>query len=78
MALPVTRVEIADHIAGAFGHGSVTRDDLIGEAVRTGARDAVIHLLRRLPVGPFRDMRQLWPALPDVPIEPEAQERVER
>jgi hypothetical protein len=77
MALPVTRVEIADHIAGAFGRGPVTRDDLIREAVRTGARDAVIRLLRRVPAGPFRDMRQIWPALPGVPVEPEAPERVE-
>lgn len=34
-------------------------------------------LLRRVPAGPFRDMRQIWPALPGVPVEPEAPERVE-
>lgn len=69
--MPATRVEIADHIADAFGHGPVGRDDLIAAALRSGARPEVIDTLRRLPPGPFREMRQLWPALPGVPIEPD-------
>jgi hypothetical protein len=43
----------------------------VGAAETTGARPAVLHALRRLPMGPFHDLRQLWPALQDVPIEPE-------
>jgi hypothetical protein len=47
----------------------------VGAAERTGARPAVLHVLRRLPMGPFHDLRQLWPALPGVPIEPEPANR---
>jgi hypothetical protein len=68
--VPATRVEIAQHIANVFTGTPVTRNQIVGAAERTGARPAVLHVLRGLPMGPFHDLRQLWPALPDVPIEP--------
>jgi hypothetical protein len=69
--VPATRVEIAEHVAGAFAAGPVSRDDLLATARATGARRAVVQVLEQLRGGPFHEMRQLWPALPEVPIEPE-------
>ena len=69
--MPATRIEIAAHVGNVFAGGAVTRDQLVAAAQSTGARPAVVQVLERLSRGPFYEMRQLWPELPDVPIEPE-------
>ena len=65
-----TRVEIAEHIAFVFTGTAVTRDHIVTAAETTGARKAVLDVLERLPDGPFHNLRQLWPSLADIAIEP--------
>jgi hypothetical protein len=69
MTTMTSRVEIADHVEEAFRHGPATREDLLGEAVRTGARPAVIDVLGRLPERPYPTLRELWADLPGLPVE---------
>jgi hypothetical protein len=66
----VTRVEVVDHIGGAFAAGPLSRSDLIVEAQRVGARPAVVELLGQLPDHKFTRPNELWTNLRDVPIEP--------
>lgn len=68
--MPATRIEIAEHTAEAFTGATVTREQLLAVATQTGARPAVLRVLERLPDVPFHELRELWPDLPDVPIEP--------
>ncbi|HEX8804097.1 MAG TPA: DUF2795 domain-containing protein [Acidimicrobiales bacterium] len=65
----VTRVEVIDHIGGAFSAGPLTRSDLLSEAQRAGARPAVIELLGQLPDRKFTRPHELWNDLGHVPIE---------
>jgi len=65
---PVTRVELLDHIEAAFADGSARRDDLLQTAIETHARSEVLEMLRRLPDSEFRQPRDLWQELVDVPI----------
>jgi hypothetical protein len=65
----VTRVEVIDHIGGAFNGGALTRFDLQNVARRHGARSAVIDLLGTLPDRRFTRPHELWNDLRDVPIE---------
>jgi len=71
-ALTVTRLEIAEHVASGFIGSPLTREQLVALAHRSGAQLAVERILQQLPDGQFQDVRQLWPALPDMPIEPAA------
>lgn len=70
--MPATRIEIAEHTAEAFTGATVTRDQLLEIATQTGARPAVLRVLERLQDGPFHELRELWPDLSGVPIEPES------
>jgi hypothetical protein len=67
--LPVSRVEIVEHVATTFMGTPVSREQLVESARQAGARPAVLQLLEQLSGGPFREVRELWPAMPDVPIE---------
>lgn len=67
--MPISRVEIADHVRDVFEHGPVTRTELLAQAADHGARPAVLHTLGRLPDRIYRDLRELWQDIPDVPIE---------
>ena len=69
--MPVTRVEIVEHIGAAFASAPIGRGELLTLARQGGARPAVLKVLEELPDGPFRKVRDLWPALPDIPIEPD-------
>lgn len=71
-ALPVTRLEIVEHVAAAFDGEPTARDQLLALACQRGARPAVLRALEELPHGPFRQVRDLWPLLPDMPLEPES------
>lgn len=66
---PVTRVEVVDHLASAFGGGPLTKHALACEAERAGARPEVLKLLRGLPDRRFSRPQDLWTELPQVPIE---------
>ena len=67
----VTRVEIATHLAPLFTGELVTRDEVLAAAVQSGARadERWLATLERLPDQPFVELRDLWPALPEVAIE---------
>jgi hypothetical protein len=67
--LTTSRTEIADHIADVFRGGAVTKHDLIGVAKDRGASAEVVAALHRLPEGSYRELRTLWPHLPQLPIE---------
>ena len=66
---PVTRTEIADHLADAFATGPATRADLVGVATRIGAREEVVVVLQTLPDGPYHRLQELWRDLAHVPVE---------
>lgn len=65
---PVTRMELLDHVEGAFTTVPATRGDLLKAAVNTEARPEVLAVLRRLPDVQFRRAHDLWEELGDVPI----------
>lgn len=65
----VTRVEIAGAVGDAFGVRSVTRAELVEQAVAAGARPVVVTMLRSLPERRFNDLRQLWDDLPEMPVQ---------
>lgn len=70
--MPVTREELADHVGGAFGHGTVTRASLIACAAASGARPEVVQVIGILPNGGlYARLRDLWPDLPGVPVDAE-------
>jgi len=73
--MSTSRVEIADCVGAAFGGGPQRRDQLIAAGRAGGAEDAVVRVLQRLPAGPFRTLRDLWPELPGLPVEPAPPER---
>jgi hypothetical protein len=64
-----SRTEIADHLADAFDGGAATKHDLICAAQDRGASHAVVVVLHTLPEGRYRELRSLWPHLPQLPIE---------
>ncbi|WP_165985214.1 hypothetical protein [Streptomyces sp. YIM 98790] len=65
----VTRMEIADHLAGAFPQdGGLDRDALLAAAAC--ARPEVLTILRTLPEQRrYTTLRQLWEDLPHIPVE---------
>jgi len=68
--MPITRAEIADHVAAAFDAAPVSREALLAAAAASGARPGVLASLGRLPSASFRELRDLWPILADLPVEP--------
>ncbi|MGH9182450.1 MAG: DUF2795 domain-containing protein [Acidimicrobiales bacterium] len=67
---PVTRVEIVDHLEGAFNGSPLERDDLVDAATAAGARPQVVETLRGLPERHrFHHPRELWQHLGEVPVE---------
>lgn len=66
--MPVTRVEIVDHVEGAFFGEPVGREALIAEALHTSGRATVVSILRTLPDRSYSQVRDLWSDLRDIPI----------
>lgn len=64
----LTRIEIADLVADAFGPDGATRAELLATATAKGAHPLVLEKLRELPDQRFRTMRALWDFIPEVPI----------
>lgn len=67
--MTVTRVEIATNLTQLFTGELVTRAEVLAAAIHAGARPEVVATLQRLPDQRFSELRELWPALPEVPIE---------
>jgi hypothetical protein len=66
MTAEVTRIEIADQLAGLFANGAVSKHDmLIAAAV---ARPEVLEVLSALPDRRYTELRQVWEDLPRVPV----------
>jgi hypothetical protein len=64
-----TRVEIADLLRDQF-HGPLrSKAELVETARAVGASEAVLQALERLPERRYGGLRDLWPCLPDIPIE---------
>lgn len=66
--MTVTRTQIAEHIAEAWRVTPATRADLLDAAVSNQAPPAVLEMLHRLPEENYRQLRQLWRHLADVPV----------
>jgi hypothetical protein len=64
-----SRVEIADVLRDSLAGPLRSRSELVETARAAGARDAVVRVLERLPDRRFGNLRDLWPCLPDIPIE---------
>jgi hypothetical protein len=65
----VSRTEIADCIEQAFAGAPVSSAELVAYASDHGARKRVLEVLGRLDAGVYRDLRDLWGELGDVPVE---------
>lgn len=65
----VTRIDIADLIADAFGPTGADRSALLATAAEKGAHPAVLEKLAELPDHRFRSMRELWNHIPEVPVD---------
>ncbi len=65
----VCRTEIADCLENAFNSAPLTPDALVEFAESNGARPQVIGVLGRLHEDAYRNIRELWRELADVPLE---------
>jgi uncharacterized protein DUF2795 len=65
-----TRVEIADVLRSRLDGPLRSKAELLETARSLGARDAVMEALERLPDRKYSGLRDLWPCLPGIPIEP--------
>ncbi|MBV7697448.1 DUF2795 domain-containing protein [Streptomyces sp. TRM70350] len=66
MAEEVTRIEIADRLAGLFANGAVSKHDMLIAAA--DARPEVLEVLSALPDRRYTELRQVWEDLPRVPV----------
>lgn len=65
----VCRIEIADCVEDAFSGTTLSPDDLVEYAAEHGARPPVLQVLARLHGSDYRELRELWSELADVPVE---------
>lgn len=65
----VTRLEIASHVESAFDGSPIERDQLLTCAGEHGARREVMAVLSRLQPRSYRQLRDLWGELADIPVE---------
>ena len=66
----VSRTEIAGCVEDAFANAPLSSNDLVDYASDHGARAPVLKELGRLHGSTYRDLRELWGELGDVPLEP--------
>jgi hypothetical protein len=64
----ITRMTIGRLLEGAFDRGPASRDEVIEEARANGADREAIAALERLSRPNYRELRDLWRELPDVPV----------
>lgn len=67
--MPVTRVEIADHVRAAFALGPATRRARVAAAAGSHARHEVLRVLEGLPNRSYQELRHLWGDLPEMPVD---------
>lgn len=68
--MPATRVEVVECLSPVVSGRPLERDQLVAAALSTGARQAVLDLLRSLPARrQFSHVRDIWAYLPEVPID---------
>ena len=65
---PVTREEIVETISTCFTKGQAQRNDLLLTVHERNARPELVETIERLPNRTFRQVRDLWMALPEVPL----------
>src|SRR5947209_5180544 len=63
----VTQFDISEFIGDAFRDGTKEPKELADLAAERGARPAVVSALRRLDLRPYRDLHDVFDAMPDVP-----------
>jgi hypothetical protein len=69
-AFRTSRSEIADSIGGAFTGAPLTRGEMIEAGRASSAPEEVLLALASLPEDKrFASIRDLWPDLPDLPVE---------
>ncbi len=67
-----SRLEIADAITDAFGHVPLDREELVAAAKEAHASTQVLLALSCLRQDKrYAQLRDLWPDLPDLPVERE-------
>ena len=65
-----TRIEIADVLRDRLDGPLRSKAELLEAARALGARAVVVEALERLPERKYGGLRDLWPCLPGIPIEP--------
>lgn len=65
----VSRSEIAECLEHAFVGRAVSPESIVEFAADHGARPPVLEVLRRLQEREYRNLRDLWRELADVPLE---------
>ena len=68
MTMPVTRIEIADHIEHVFDGRPHTLEELLDAARSSRARPAVLDTLGGLPPSNYAHLRELWNHLTKTPV----------
>lgn len=66
--MTVTRIQIADLVCDAFGPTGASKQEFLATANAKNAPVQVIRHLQSLPTVHFRQMRDLWDHLQDVPV----------
>jgi hypothetical protein len=66
MTAEVTRIEIADQLAGLFANGAVSKHDMLIAAA--DARPEILEVLSALPDRRYTELRQVWEDLPRLPV----------
>lgn len=70
MTAPVPGTLITAHVPGAFAEsGTASKAAVNRRGQETGGSDTILRTLSLLPDRTYAHMRELWVALPDVPIE---------
>lgn len=64
----VTRVQVVGFMEGVFDQGALTTAALVQCAASAGAPPGVLAVLDRLDDRLFRDVRELWRYLPELPV----------
>lgn len=64
----VTRIELGTCIRDAFGNGPATPTEIIATARAAGADTRILTALERLQRPSYRELRELWSELWDLPV----------
>lgn len=65
---PVTRMEVAQAVRAAFHGTAPKRSEIVTAARDARARSEVLSILDSLPDQRFREVRDLWTELTEIPV----------